>query len=88
MGILFSLLWIVLVVAYVRFRIGTGFQKSDVSITIAFLIFAASTFFEGEVFWQPTWNLCLKFLALALVIISIGQGKRKRDITDIEETKG
>jgi len=78
MNLLFSVLWIVIAGAYILYRLGHDLRISDVILAVAVLVFAISTFVQGEVFWQPIWNLCLKLLALATVLtVSFWQYKKR-----------
>ncbi len=77
MNIVVALFWVTVAVSYLRFRIGDGLGKADVAMSAALLTFAASSWFEGEVFWLPTWNLYLKLSSMALLMLSFAMGAGK-----------
>ena len=70
MKILIALLWIGVSLSYLRYRAARRLEKSDILISVAFAVFGISAYFEGEVFWLPTWNVWLKVFGFVLLFVS------------------
>ncbi len=64
-------IWFVTAIGYLLLRRRNLPNKTDFWIAFALSVFAVSSLFEGDVFWQPYWNLVLKACALLVLAICI-----------------